>query len=213
MKVDANGFIYVLGYERRQGRFPDDTGRLPAAARRTSRPTASTRGLLHQQVQPRRLGARSTRRSSAGPATRRRGPSRQARSTSMPRAVSTSSATRSRLTSRSRPTPPTRPSRSTVGNVQADAFYARLNADGSLGYSTYIGGTRREAATGVDVDAAGNAYVVGKTASNTTTDGFVITPNAYRVDPLGWRRSLRAAVLADRRPASTRRTSAAARAT
>ena len=72
-----------------------------------------------------------------------------------------------------------------VGNLQADAFYARLNADGSLGYSTYIGGTRREAATGVDVDAAGNAYVVGKTASNTTTEGFVITPNAYRTTRSG----------------------------
>ncbi|BCS34431.1 hypothetical protein TBR22_A36580 [Luteitalea sp. TBR-22] len=70
-------------------------------------------------------------------------------------------------------------------NVNADAVYTRLNADGTLSYSTYIGGLRREAATGVDVDAAGNVYVLGKTASNSTTDGFVTTPNAYRTTRSG----------------------------
>lgn len=67
----------------------------------------------------------------------------------------------------------------------ADAFYARLTPEGGLAYSTYIGGIRREAATGVAVDAQGNAYVVGKTASNSTTDGFVTTPNAYRTTRWG----------------------------
>ncbi len=67
----------------------------------------------------------------------------------------------------------------------ADAFYTRLTPGGGLSYSTYIGGTRREAATGVAVDAQGNAYVVGKTASNSTTDGFVTTPNAYRTTRWG----------------------------
>ncbi len=71
------------------------------------------------------------------------------------------------------------------GNVQAEAFYARLKADGTLDYSTLIGGLRREAATGVDVDAQGNVYVIGKTASNSTTDGFVTTPNAYRTTRSG----------------------------
>ncbi len=64
-------------------------------------------------------------------------------------------------------------------SVAADAFYARLEANGSLGYSTYIGGTRYETGAGVAVDAAGNAYVVGKTASS-VADGFVTTANAYR---------------------------------
>ena len=71
------------------------------------------------------------------------------------------------------------------GNLQAEAFYARLRADGTLDYSTFIGGLRRESATGVDVDAAGNVYVVGKTASNNTTDGFVTTPTAYRTTRWG----------------------------
>jgi uncharacterized repeat protein (TIGR01451 family) len=70
------------------------------------------------------------------------------------------------------------------GGVAADAVYTRLNADGSLSYSTYIGGTRREVATGVDVDAAGNVYVVGKTAS-APGDGFVTTANAYRTTRAG----------------------------
>ncbi|HTV01724.1 MAG TPA: SBBP repeat-containing protein, partial [Luteitalea sp.] len=67
----------------------------------------------------------------------------------------------------------------------ADAFYTRLNATGGLSYSTYIGGIRREAATGVAVDAQGNVYVVGKTASNSTTEGFVTTGNAYRTTRWG----------------------------
>ena len=67
----------------------------------------------------------------------------------------------------------------------SDAFYTRLTAAGGLSYSTYIGGTRREAATGVAVDAQGNAYVVGKTGSNATTDGFVTTPTAYRTTRSG----------------------------
>ncbi len=67
----------------------------------------------------------------------------------------------------------------------ADAFYTRLAADGGLSYSTYIGGLRREAATGVAVDPQGNAYVVGKTASNNTTEGFVTTANAYRTTRSG----------------------------
>jgi uncharacterized repeat protein (TIGR01451 family) len=66
-----------------------------------------------------------------------------------------------------------------AGNVAADAFYARLEANGALGYSTYIGGFRREAATGVAVDADGTAYVVGKTASS-VAQGFVTTANAFR---------------------------------
>jgi hypothetical protein len=48
-----------------------------------------------------------------------------------------------------------------------DAFVAKLNATGTaLVYSTYLGGTGNDQATGIAVDAAGNAYVTGTTTSN-----------------------------------------------
>ncbi|HTV01412.1 MAG TPA: SBBP repeat-containing protein, partial [Luteitalea sp.] len=62
---------------------------------------------------------------------------------------------------------------------RSDAFYARLDADGSLGYSTFIGGTDTEYANGIDIDTAGNAYIVGYTTS-TPAEGFATTANAYR---------------------------------
>ena len=47
-----------------------------------------------------------------------------------------------------------------------DAFYARLNPNGStLDYGTYLGGTDFDTATGVAVDSNGNAYVAGNTSS------------------------------------------------
>ncbi|HEY3132793.1 MAG TPA: SBBP repeat-containing protein [Acidobacteriota bacterium] len=47
-----------------------------------------------------------------------------------------------------------------------DAFVAKLNASGdALVYSTYLGGTRRDAATAVAIDSAGDAYVTGFTDS------------------------------------------------
>ncbi|MBI1761339.1 MAG: SBBP repeat-containing protein [Acidobacteria bacterium] len=49
----------------------------------------------------------------------------------------------------------------------ADAFIAKVNASGSaLVYSTYLGGSGLDEARGVAVDAAGNAYLTGSTASN-----------------------------------------------
>ena len=48
----------------------------------------------------------------------------------------------------------------------ADGFYARFSADGSsLQYATYLGGMFHDAANGVAVDAAGDAYVAGTTSS------------------------------------------------
>jgi len=48
-----------------------------------------------------------------------------------------------------------------------DAFVAKLNPSGSaLVYSTYLGGSQYDSGTGVAVDSAGNAYVVGFTESN-----------------------------------------------
>ena len=56
-----------------------------------------------------------------------------------------------------------------------DAFVCKVNATGTaLTYCGYIGGTQQDIANGVAVDAAGNAYVVGDTAS-TEGQGFPVT--------------------------------------
>ncbi len=49
--------------------------------------------------------------------------------------------------------------------IQADAFIAKLSPTGKLLYSTYLGGTAGDEATGVAVDRTGNAYVTGLTDS------------------------------------------------
>ena len=50
--------------------------------------------------------------------------------------------------------------------VSGDAFVAKLNASGSaLVYSTYLGGIGTDSGSGIAIDAAGNAYVVGTTSS------------------------------------------------
>ncbi len=47
-----------------------------------------------------------------------------------------------------------------------DAFVAKINAAGSaLIYSTYLGGSKSENASGIAVDSAGNAYLTGVTTS------------------------------------------------
>jgi hypothetical protein len=52
------------------------------------------------------------------------------------------------------------------GTYAADAFVAELNPGGSnLVYSTYLGGESSDAAYGIAVDSAGNAYVTGFTYS------------------------------------------------
>ena len=49
----------------------------------------------------------------------------------------------------------------------ANAFVTKLNASGSeLVYSTYLGGTAEDWGRGIDVDASGNAYITGYTASS-----------------------------------------------
>ena len=75
-----------------------------------------------------------------------------------------------------------------------DAFIAKLDPAGSaLVYSTYLGGSFMDEARGIAVDAAGNAYVAGDTASANfptknpfqlalggTTDAFLV-----KIDPTG----------------------------
>ncbi len=55
-------------------------------------------------------------------------------------------------------------------NGDWDAFVAKVSADGrSLAYAGYIGGVKRDEGDGIAVDAAGRAYVTGKTESSHTT--------------------------------------------
>jgi uncharacterized repeat protein (TIGR01451 family) len=85
-------------------------------------------------------------------------------------------------------------------NGNEDAFVAKVNPDGSeLVYSTYLGGSTVSGGTGNDwgdsivVDAAGNAYVAGRTASSdfpTTAGAYDTTRNSgdafvTRVNPAG----------------------------
>jgi hypothetical protein len=52
------------------------------------------------------------------------------------------------------------------GGGQSDAFVARLTPDGqSVVWLTYLGGAGADGGWGIDVDAAGNAYVAGFTTS------------------------------------------------
>jgi hypothetical protein len=61
--------------------------------------------------------------------------------------------------------PTVNPFQSRMRGIQ-NAFVARLNPAGSaLVYSTYLGGSNNDAANGIGVDSAGNAYVAGGTQS------------------------------------------------
>ena len=52
------------------------------------------------------------------------------------------------------------------GGGDEDAFVAKLNSTGAqLIYSTYLGGSDRDAGRAISVDAVGNAYVAGNTSS------------------------------------------------
>jgi len=70
----------------------------------------------------------------------------------------------------------------TYGGSNGDAFVTKLHASGSgLVYSTYLGGSRSDVAMGLAVDAAGNAYVTGKTESTNfpTATAFQATNGGY----------------------------------
>lgn len=71
--------------------------------------------------------------------------------------------------------------------VSSDAFVTKLNATGTaLIYSTYLGGFNQDVATGIAVDASGNAFIGGYTnsAQFPTTASAVQQQNAGGVDGL-----------------------------
>ena len=64
-----------------------------------------------------------------------------------------------------------------------DAFVSKLTAAGALSYSTLLGGSGAEVATGIVVNAAGNAYVAGYTYSTDLAVAAAIqTTNAGEYD-------------------------------
>ncbi len=75
----------------------------------------------------------------------------------------------------------------TFNGGASDSFVAKLNANGSaLAYSTYLGGSGDDRGQGIAVDAAGNAYVTGRTSSTdfpTTLGAFDPTYNGGVSDP------------------------------
>jgi Ca2+-binding RTX toxin-like protein len=66
-----------------------------------------------------------------------------------------------------------------------DAFVAKLNPAGTaLVYATYLGGAGEvDRGTGIDADAAGNAYLTGRTTSTAAT--FPETPGAFQPENAG----------------------------
>lgn len=68
-----------------------------------------------------------------------------------------------------------------VGIGEPDAFVTKMNATGTaLIYSTYFGGSNRDAGNDIAIDAAGNAYITGLTDSS----DLPITPGAFRTSPV-----------------------------
>ena len=52
-----------------------------------------------------------------------------------------------------------------IANGMQDAFAAKFSASGALSYSTYLGGTTSNWASGIAVDSGGNSYIAGNTTS------------------------------------------------
>lgn len=62
--------------------------------------------------------------------------------------------------------PTASPIQGTFGGGLADRFVAKIDTQGTLLYSPYLGGLDRDFSRGVSVDSAGNMYVKGETTDN-----------------------------------------------
>lgn len=63
-------------------------------------------------------------------------------------------------------------------NFETSAFVAKITPDGTLAWSTYLGGANRDVGHSIAVDADGNVWVAGETeSSGWTTGGFNTTHN------------------------------------
>jgi Beta-propeller repeat len=76
---------------------------------------------------------------------------------------------------------PTREAADTTLGGSSDGFIARLAPDGSLASSTFLGANGADRAYALALDAAGNAYVTGRT----TGSNFPTTPGAFDQTPNG----------------------------
>ncbi len=70
---------------------------------------------------------------------------------------------------------------------RSDAFVTKLNPTGSaLVYSTYLGGSIDDVGTSIALDAAGNAFVTGRTESGSSASvPFPTTPGAFQTTSPG----------------------------
>lgn len=77
----------------------------------------------------------------------------------------------------SRNFPTLRPVQAAYGGGDSDAFLAKLNPSGTaLIYSTYLGGSGSDEASGIAVDASGNAHLTGVTGSSDFPTASPIQP-------------------------------------
>jgi hypothetical protein len=74
-----------------------------------------------------------------------------------------------------------------LGGGHTNAFFAKINpslsGSASLVYATYLGGSTRDAGTGIALDSSGNAYVTGWT----TSSDFPRTSGAFQTSFVGGR--------------------------
>lgn len=69
---------------------------------------------------------------------------------------------------------------------QDDAFLVKLDAQGAITYSTFLGGNTVDQGTGIALDAAGNVYLTGETDSFDPLDPFpLVAPIPLAQPPTG----------------------------
>ena len=81
-----------------------------------------------------------------------------------------------------------------LGGGESDAFVARIEANETLGFSTFLGGEDRDSVQGMDLDPQGAIYVTGSTQSIT----FPTTPGAFEQSFVGGINSCEVPFSADR---------------